>query len=132
MSRKTIRKEIASIFEDTEEFNQVTDYAPVSYRGMDKLLAVYTARTKHRQETKHLEHNFYAYVLSVMVKRSGSSTEDDLDDLHDVIRSTVKDNQVNDNWDLLSLEEDSQAGFTENEGSAYRVEAHILLVKETT
>jgi len=68
-----------------------------------------------------------------MVKRSGGETvEDTLDSLHDTIRSTIKANQINANWDYLSLEEPSDAYFAEISGVAYRVESHILSVKETS
>ena len=55
-----------------------------------------------------------------------------LDTLHEVVRSVVKDNQSNANWDYLSLEEPSEAYFAEISGVSYRVESHRLTVKETT
>jgi len=121
------------LFTATGEFNQVYRYAPVDMQGMDNVLAIYSDRTHHQQESAALEHNFYVFTLDVMVKRDGGeTTEDTLDSLHDTIRSTIKANQVNANWDLLSLAEPSDAYFTEVSGVAYRLESHSLSVKETT
>lgn len=134
MSRQTIREELATLFTATGSFTGgVLAYAPVDTQGMDKVLSIYSSRTHHQQESGALEHNFYVYSLDVLIKRaSGETTEDTLDALHDVIRATVKANQRNDNWDLLSLEEPSDAYFAEISGVSYRVESHNLLVKETT
>lgn len=133
MSRQTAREALATLFTATGEFNQVYGYAPVDLQGMDKALAIYSDRTHHQQESAALEHNFYVFTLDVMIKRSGGeSVEDTLDSLHDTIRSTIKTNQINANWDFLSLEEPSDAYFAEISGVAYRVERHTLSVKETT
>lgn len=133
MSRQTIREALVTIFVAEGSFNQVLGYAPVDTQGMDKILSIYAERTHHQQESASLEHNFYVYLMDVIVKRSsGETTEDTLDALHDAIRSTIKSNQVNANWDLLSLEEPSDAYFAEISGVSYRVESHKLTVKETT
>jgi len=133
MSRQTAREALVTLFTATGEFNQVNGYAPPDLQGMDKVLNIYSDRTHHQQESQALEHNFYVFVLDVMVKRSGGETvEDTLDSLHDTIRSTIKANQINANWDYLSLEEPSDAYFAEISGVAYRVESHILSVKETS
>jgi len=133
MSRQTAREALVVVFDATGEFNQVNGYAPPDLQGYDKVLNIYSDRTHHQQESQALEHNFYVFTLDVLVKRSGGETaEDTLDSLHDTIRSTIKANQSNANWDYLSLEEPSDAYFAEISGVAYRVESHSLSVKETT
>ena len=134
MSRQTVREALAALFVAEGSFTGgVLAYAPVDTQGMNPLLSIYTDTTYHQQESQALEHNFYAFLLDVMVKRTGGeAAEDSLDALHDVIRSTIKANQVNANWDLLDLTEPSDAYFAEISGVSYRIESHKLLVKETT
>ena len=133
MTRKTVREELVTIFQTEGSFNQVLGYAPVDTQGFDLILSIYTNRTHHIQESQALEHNFYVFFLDVLLKRTGGEeVEDTLDTLHEVIRSVVKANQVNVNWDRLDLEEESDAVFAEISGVSYRVETHPLLVKEMT
>jgi len=134
MSRQTAREALAALFVAEGSFTGgVLAYAPVDLQGMDKVLAIYSTRTHHQQESKHLEHNFYIFLLDVMVKRTGGEiAEDTLDTLHEVIRSTIKANQSNANWDFLNLEDPSDAYFAEISGVSYRVESHPLSVKEIT
>lgn len=134
MTRKTVREALDTLFTANGSFTGgVNGYAPVDLQGMDKVLNIYSDRTHHQQESSALEHNFYVFILDVCVKRaSGETAEDTLDDLHEVVRSVVKANQSNANWDALSLEEPSDAYFAEVSGVAYRIESHRLLVKEMT
>ncbi len=133
MSRQDVREELVTIFTAEGSFNQVLGYAPVDTAGMDKILSIFTDKTHHKQESLHLEHNFYSFSLDVLVKRSGGETvEDTLDALHEAIRSTVRANQGNANWEYLSLEDPSDAYFAEVSGVAYRVEKHILFIKENS
>lgn len=131
MTRQVVREALVTIFVAEGSFNQVLGYAPVDTAGMDKVLSIFSDKTHHKQESLHLEHNFYVFSLDVLVKRSGGETvEDTLDVLHEAIRSTVKANQGNANWEYLSLEEPSDAYFAEVSGVAYRVEKHLLFIKE--
>lgn len=130
-NRQTIREALGTIFTATGSFNQVNAYAPVDLQGYDNVLNIYSDSTYHRQESEALELNFYVFRLDVMVKRANAETaEDTLDSLHDVVRATIKSNQSNVNWEYLSLEDPSDAYFAEVSGISYRVESHILLVKE--
>ena len=109
----------------------VLGYAPVDTQGMDKMLCIYSSKTLHKQDSQHLAHNFYTFILDVYVKRAGGETaEDTLDALHEVIRSTIKDNQGNILWEYLLLDEASDVYFAEISGVAHRVERHPLTVKE--
>lgn len=131
MSRQDVREALVTIFVAEGSFNQVLGYAPVAIQGMDKVLAIFSAKTHHKQESLHLSHSFYVFALDVYIKRSGGETvEDTLDELHEAIRSTVKANQSNANWEYLSLEDPSDAYFAEISGVAYRVEKHLLFIKE--
>ena len=131
-TRKTIREALAAIFVTADDFNVVYAYAPVDLQGMDQVLAIYADTTYHQQESYSLEHNFYTLIFDVYVKRASAETaEDTLDTLHEAIRSTIKDNQSNANWDWLKLEP-SDAYFAEISGVSYRVESHKLAIKETT
>ena len=133
-TRQTIREALDTIFTAEGSFTGgVLGYAPVETQGMDKILSIYSDRTHHIQASQHLQTNFYVFLLDVLVKRTGGETaEDTLDTLHEVVRSVVKANQSNANWDYLSLEEPSEAYFAEISGVSYRVESHRLTVKETT
>ncbi|KKN57469.1 hypothetical protein LCGC14_0561810 [marine sediment metagenome] len=131
MTRRIIREALVTIFTAEGSFNQVLGYAPVSVDGMDKVLSIFSDKTHHKQESLHLEHNFYSFSLDVLVKRSGGETaEDTLDDLHEVVRDVIGDNQGNAIWEYLSLEDPSDAYFAEISGVAYRVEKHLLFIKE--
>ena len=131
MTRQVVREALVAIFVAEGTFNVVLGYAPVDTQGMDKILSIYSDSTHHKKETQYLEHNFYTFSLDVIVRRaSGETTEDTLDALHEVIRSTISDNQGNVNWEWLSLEEPSDAYFAEISGVAHRVEKHRLAIKE--
>lgn len=131
-TRQTIREALAAIFVTADDFNVVYAYAPVDLQGMDQILCIYADTTYHERESYASEHNFYTFILDVFVKRASAETaEDTLDTLHEAIRSTIYDNQGNDNWDWLKLEP-SDAYFAEISGVAYRVESHKLALKETT
>lgn len=133
MTRQAAREELVTIFVAEGSFNVVLGYAPVDTQGMDKILSIFSDRTHHKIESANLGHSFYLFSLDVLVKRSGGETvEDTLDELHEAIRATVKANQRNANWEYLSLEEPSEAYFSELSGVAYRVEKHLLFIKETT
>jgi hypothetical protein len=132
MTRKTIRKALAALFADTG-FNKVYAYQPVDLEGYDKALAIYSGRSRHKVWSEGWVYNLYVFSVDVFVKRaSGETAEDTLDDLHDVVRSVVRTNIGNANWDHLSLEAESRAFSTPISGVAYRVEAHRLEVKEAT
>ena len=131
MTRQAVREALVAIFVAEGTFNVVLGYAPVDTQGMDNILSIYSDETHHKQESQHLAHNFYTFTLDVLVRRSGGeTTEDTLDALHEVIRSTISDNQGNALWEYLSLEGPSSAYFAEISGVAHRVERHPLLVKE--
>ncbi len=131
MTRRIVREALVTIFTAEGSFNQVLGYAPVSSDGMDKVLSIFSDKTHHKQESLHLAHSFFTFSLDVLVKRSGGETaEDTLDDLHEVVRDVISDNQGNVNWEYLSLEDPSDAYFAEISGVAYRVEKHLLFIKE--
>ncbi len=131
MSRQAVREALTAIFVAEGSFNTVLGYAPVDTQGMDKILCIYSSKTLHKQESQHLAHNFYTFILDVYVRRTGGETaEDTLDALHEVIRSTIKDNQGNALWEYLMLDEASDAYFAEISGVAHRVERHPLTIKE--
>jgi hypothetical protein len=132
-TRKTIREALAAIFVAADDFNVVYAYAPVDLQGMDEVLCIYSDTSQHVDESYASQHNFYTFTLDVYVKRaSGETTEDTLDTLHEAIRSTIRANRTNANWDWISLEEPSDAYFAEISGRSYRVESHKLSLKETT
>lgn len=131
MSRQTVREELVTLFTAEGSFNQVLGYLPVVNRGMDKVLAIYAASASHEQESADLEMNLYGFDLLVIVERSnGEAAEDTFDALHEAIRSTVRANQGNANWEYLSLRTPSEAYFANISGASFRVETHRLTVKE--
>jgi len=102
-------------------------------QGFDKVLSIYTDGSEHQQASQALQTNFYRFFLDVFVKRSGvAADEDTLDTLHETIRSVIKANQSNANWDWLDLSALSDAIFAEVSGIPYRVERHRLTVKTVT
>lgn len=132
-TRQQVREQLASLFTAGGAFNNVYAYAPLSLQGGTDALCIYSDSTGHEQQSASLELNFYRFNLDVFVKRASAETvEDTLDTLHENVRSIVKANQGDANWDYLSLEEESEALFAEVSGIPYRVERHSLLVKVVT
>jgi hypothetical protein len=133
MPRQAIREALAALFADTG-FNKVYAYQPVDIEEYDKVLAIYSARSRHKVWSGDWAYDLYTFSVDVFVKRTGGETaEDTLDALHEVVRDVIRDNSGgNANWDHLSLEADSRAFSTPISGIAYRVETHRLEVKEAT
>jgi len=131
-TRRQVRERLGVLFTATGSFNQVNAYAPLDLQGFDKVLNIYNSRSRHRQESANLETNLYTFILDVNVKRTSTeNSEDALDDLHEVIRATIRANQGDTTWDFLTIDDASDAYFAEISGIPYRVESHPLTVKVT-
>lgn len=132
MTRKAIREELVSIFTAEGSFTLVLGYLPLDLRGASKVLCIYTDDTRHNFMSAHMNDDLHHFFLDTLVKRGNSADhEDDLDDLHEVVRDVIRANIGNANWDELQLEEASDALFGDFSGVPYRVEQHRLQVKET-
>jgi hypothetical protein len=131
MTRQVVRERLVVLFA-SKGFNQVYGHAPLDLQGFDKVLAIYSDRTRHDFISANLQNAFYALTLDVYVKReSGETAEDNLDILHEVVRDVIRDNIGDPNWSDIHLLEDSDAYFAEVSGVPYRVERHTAIVKET-
>lgn len=128
-TRKECRERLAALFTANGSFTAVFDYAPTTFNGASKVLTIYSDSTRHDMLTAHLNNNFYIFFLDVFVKRAGATTEDDLDTLHEAVRSVVRTNVADSNWNELFLDEDSECSFVEVAGVPYRMESHRLRIK---
>jgi len=132
-TRKQVRQALVTLLEASGVFNQVFGYGPTDLKSGTKVLCVYTDTTTHDFISGHKNNNFYHFHLDTYIKRTGGeSDENDLDDLHEAVRSVIRTNIPNANWNELELSENSDALFAEVSGVAYRVEQHKLKVKVST
>ena len=131
MSRHTVRDALVALAWGAS-FNQVLGYGPEDLAGATKVLAIYNLGTKNTTETAGFNRAFHRFALEVYILRAGAPTEDDLDACADAIRSVCQTaaNVSNANWEDLSLDTDSEAGFAEVSGQAYRIERFTATVKE--
>jgi len=133
MTRKTVREALAALFVAEGSFTGgVNAYRPASLGTKTKVLNIYSQGTAEKMESYSNNHGLYTFALDVMVEDERvEGTEDILDTLHEVVRSVVRTNVGNANWDALSLEAPSVASFVKDSGGVpYRLERHSLLVKE--
>lgn len=132
-TRKQVRQALVTLFDANSTFNLVLGYLPLDLRGATKVLCLYSESTTHDFISGHLNNNFYTFYLDTLVKRTDSDAdENDLDDMHEAIRSVVRANIPNANWDELELSDSSDPLFAELSGVPYRVEQHRLKVKVQT
>lgn len=128
-TRKECREGIAGLFSGSIFTGGIYDYLPTDLRGATKVLCVYSDTTRHEVISLAFGNNFYRFNLDVLVKRAGATSEDDLDDLHENVRSVIKGAVGNALWNEITIEEESSALFAEISGVQYRVEQHKVLVK---
>lgn len=132
-TRKQVRQQLVTLLDADSTFNLVYGYAPTDLSGATKVLCVYTDTTRHEFISAGLNNNFYDFILETYVKRTGAEAdENNLDDMHEAVRTVIRANIVNSNWNELNLDEDSDALFAEVSGIQYRVERHSLIVKVST
>lgn len=129
MSRKTARQALVSLFAG-QGFNQVYSYAPTDLKRATKVLCIYSAETTYEMLSLHLNTSLFTFALDVYILRDNTTEEDDLDDMHEVIRSVVRANITNSEWDNLDLTRASEPQFAEVSGVPYRVERFLLTVKQ--
>lgn len=132
-TRRQVRERLATLMADSNEFNVVYDHAPLDLRGQDRVLCIYSDRTRHEMLSAHLNNSFYRFILETYALRriDEPGAEDALDDMHEAVRSGVRANVGDSTWNELNLEEDSDALFARVAQEPYRVERFTLLVKVT-
>jgi hypothetical protein len=134
-TRKECRERLGVIFTANGSFTAVYDYAPVGFEGASKVLIIYSDAARHEMISRDFNNNFYKFFLETYVAREGATAEDDLDTLHEVVRSVCRThltdsaNPVAPAWNELNLEDESECFFSEVSGVPYRVERHSLLIK---
>lgn len=130
-NRKAVRKELASLFEANSNFDNVYDHAPLDLRSKNKVLCIYGDSSKHEMISRDMNNAFYRFFLETYALRrvSAADAEDNIDDMHEAVRSVIRANVGNDNWNELSLEEESEVLFAQVATEPYRVERHTLIVK---
>lgn len=129
MTRKAVREALGIIFTNIG-FNTVNLFAPKDLQGQTKVLNVYSKRSRLEKLSADMKNDFYTFNLDVLVKRTGVvADEDDLDTLHDALKTAVSNNIGNAAWSHLEMNEDSDAMFVEISGVPYRMERHTLKVK---
>jgi hypothetical protein len=132
-TRKQVRKRLATLMAESDEFEAVYDHAPLDLRGQDRVLCIYSDRTRHEMLSAHLNNAFYRFTLETYALRrvDEPGAEDALDDMHEVVRAIVRANVGDATWNELNLEEDSDALFARIANEPYRVERFSLMVKVT-
>ena len=128
-TRKVCRETLAALFSASDFTGGVYEYLPTNLSGATKALAVYSDNTRHETISGLFGNNFYRFNIDVLVIRAGVTSEDDLDTLHEVVRSTCRSAVGNVAWNEITIEEDSDCFFAEISGIPYRVEQHKVLVK---
>jgi hypothetical protein len=124
---------LATLMGESSEFEAVYDHAPLDLRGQDRVLCIYSDRTRHEMLSKDLNNAFYRFTLETYALRrvDEPGAEDALDDMHEAIRSTIRTNVGDATWNEVSLEEDSDVLFARVATEPYRIERFSLLVKVT-
>lgn len=128
-TRKECREALAGLFSALVFTGGIYDYLPTNLNGATKALAVYTDSARHETITALFGNNFYRFNVDTLVKRAGAASEDDLDTLHENVRSVCRSGVGNANWDEITIEEESECFFAEISGVQYRVEQHKVLLK---
>ncbi len=128
-TRKECREALTSLFSVLVFTGGVYEYLPTNLNGATKALAVYNDNTRHEMISGLFGNNFYRFNVDTLVKRAGATSEDDLDTLHEEVRSTCRSAVGNANWNEITIEEDSDCFFGEISGIQYRVEQHKVLIK---
>jgi hypothetical protein len=128
-TRKECRETLAGLFSALTFTGGVYEYLPMNLNGATKVLAVYSDTSRHEIISGGFGNNFYRFNLDVLVKRAGAGVQDDLDDLHENVRSVIRAAVGNAAWNEITIEEDSEGLFAEIAGIPYRVEQHKVLIK---
>lgn len=128
-TRKVCRETLAALFSASVFTGGVYDYLPTNLNGATKALAVYTDNSRHETISALFGNNFYRFNVDVLIVRAGASSEDDLDTLHEEVRSTIRAAVGNAAWNEITIEEESECFFPPISGIAYRAEQHKVLIK---
>lgn len=130
-TRKQVREYLAATTYASSGFTAVYDYLPIDLKGASKVLCIYNDATRHEQLSKDMKNDFYIFNLDVLVKRAAGNAEDDLDTLHEALRSATVAAVGNSTWNEITMEDNSECFFADLAGIDYRVEQHKLLIKVT-
>lgn len=132
-TRRQVRERLATLMAESSAFGEVFGYAPLDLRGKDRILCIYSDRTRHEMLSKHLNNSFYHFFLETYALRriDEAGAEDALDEMHEAIRAVIRANVGDATWNELNLEEESDALFARVAQEPYRVERFTLLVKVT-
>lgn len=133
-TRRQVRQRLVTLMTESGEFDAVYGYAPLDLREQDRVLCIFSDRTRHEMLSRHMNNNFYRFTLETYAQRriDESGSENVLDDMHEAIRAVVRANAGDTTWDELNLEEDSDALFARIATEPYRIERHTLTVKVTS
>lgn len=131
-TRKECREALTALFSAAVFTGGIYEYLPTDLQGATKALAVYINRANHEVISGLMRDAFYHFNVDTLVKRAGATSEDDLDTLHEEVRSACRAAAGNNGtWNEITLEEVSECFFTEISGLAYRVEQHKVKLKAT-
>lgn len=133
-TRRQVRERLSTLMAESNAFDAVYKYVPLDLRGQDRVLCIYSDRTRHEMLSKHLNNSFYRFFLETYVLRQIDETgaEDTLDDMHETIRAVIRANVGDSAWAELNLERESAAFFASIATVPYRIERHSLIVKVTS
>lgn len=129
-TRRQCRAALGTAFVN-QGFSQVFTFAPLDLKGATRVLIIHAGPTRHEVLGAGFANNFYKFFLDVYVLRRGDiNTEDELDDMHEVIRSVARANVGNAAWNEITLEEESDPRFARVGGAElYRFERHTVWIK---
>lgn len=130
-TRKQVRKRLTTLMDESGAFSEVLDHAPLDLRGKDRVLSIYSDRSRHEMLSKHMNNSFYRFFLETYALRrvDEAGAEDAMDEMHEAIRAVIRANVGDQAWNELDLEEESDALFAQIAKEPYRIERHLLLVK---
>lgn len=132
-TRKQCRERLASNIYTTGATGAtaVFDYLPNDLLGANKVICIYNDATRHEQLSANLKNDFYRFNVDALVLRAAATSEDDLDNLHEAIRSQTIAAVSDSTWNEITIEQDSECFFADIAGIQYRVEQHKVLLKVT-
>ena len=129
-TRRQCRERLVVLFDADATFTTVYGYAPLDLRGTTNVLAVFNDETEHNFLSADDNHAFYRFFVETYATREGGENpEDALDDMHEAVRTIIRDNVSDSTWEHAIFSEESNTYFGKVAGVPYRIERHIVEIK---
>ena len=89
-TRREVRKRLATLMAESNAFEAVYDHAPLDLRGQDRVVCIYSDRTRHEMLSADMNNAFYRFFLETFALRrvnerpqAGRDRRQDIADLRD-------------------------------------------------